>query len=264
MPILTVNSVPHAYDEVGSGPPLLLIHAGITDRRMWDDVMPALAERYRTIRFDLQGYGDTPLPDGPFCWTADARGVLDVLGVEGAHVIGTSVGAGIALDLAIADSARVDRLVLVAPGLPGWEWGDAMNAYSEAESAAVERGDLEEASWVNVRFWLDGSRPPEEVDPRLRQKVYEMQLRAFQVDNEAAELSWLVPNRGERLHEVTAPTLILVGERDQPDFAEMGRQMAERMPNARVEMLPGVAHLPPLEDPDSFLAAALPFLAGED
>jgi pimeloyl-ACP methyl ester carboxylesterase len=260
---MTVNNVPHAYDEAGSGPPLLLIHAGITDRRMWDDAMPALAERHRTIRFDLQGYGETPLPDGPFCWTADARGVLDALGIERSHVIGTSVGAGIALDLAIADPARVDRLILVAPGLPGWEWGDAMNAYNEAESAALERGDLDEASWVNVRFWLDGARAPDDVDPRLRQKVYEMQLRAFEVDNEAAELSWLVPNRGERLAEVRASTLILVGELDLPDFAEMARLMAERMPNARVEMLPGVAHLPPLEDAGSFLAAALPFLAGE-
>jgi len=76
MPARTINGVPQAYDVSGAGPPLLLIHAGITDRRMWDDVLPALAERRRTIRLDLRGYGETPLPDDPFCWTADARELL--------------------------------------------------------------------------------------------------------------------------------------------------------------------------------------------
>jgi pimeloyl-ACP methyl ester carboxylesterase len=260
MPTLTINHVPIAYDEAGSGPPLLLVHAGITDRRMWDDAMPALSARFRTIRFDLQGYGETPLPDGPFAYGADARELLGALGIARAHVVGISMGGGVALDLAIAHPERVDRLVLIAPGLPGWKWGDAMNAFDEAETAAVERGDLDEASWLNVRFWLDGSRPENVVDPALRRRVFEMQHRAFEMDNDAAEGSWLVPNRGERLGEVTAPTLIVVGELDQPDFAAMARQMAERMPDARLQMMPGVAHLPPMEDPAAFSRLVLEFL----
>jgi 3-oxoadipate enol-lactonase len=263
MPTVTINGVPHVYDEAGSGPPLLLVHAGITDRRMWDEVLPDFSAGHRTIRFDLQGYGETPLPDGPFCWTADARELLRALHVERADVIGVSVGAGIALDLALAHPDLVRRLVLVAPGFSSWDWGPAMGAFDEAEHAAVERGDLDEASWLNVRFWLDGQqRSAEAVDPELRRRVFEMQRLAFEVDNDAAEGSWLVPDRADRLGELAAPTLVVVGELDLPDFAAIGRHIVERAQDARLEMMPGVAHLPPMEAPATFAALALGFLDG--
>jgi len=263
MPTRTINGVPQAYDVSGAGPPLLLIHAGITDRRMWDDVLPALAERRRTIRLDLRGYGETPLPDDPFCWTADARELLRALDVDRADVVGVSVGAGVALDLALAHPELVRRLVLVAPGFSSWTWSPEMDAFDEAETAAVERGDLDEASWLNVRFWVDGPRRGEtEVPPELRRRVFEMQRRAFEIDNDAAVGSWLVPDRADRLGEVEIPTLLVVGELDQPDFAAIGRHMAEAMPDARLEMMPGVAHLPPMEAPAPFAELVLGFLDG--
>lgn len=261
MPRLQINNVPTAYDETGDGPPLLLVHAGIADRRMWDDTLQAFAVGHRTVRFDLQGYGDTPLPDGPFCWTADAREMLRALDIEQADVVGVSLGAGIAMDLAFAHPELVRRLVLVAPGFSGWDWSPPMDEFDEAETAAVERGDLDEASWLNVRFWVDGpSRTDAEVDPALRQRVFEMQRRAFEVDNDAAQGSWIVPDRAERLAELTVPTLVIVGELDQPDFATIGRHVAERAPNARLVMMPGVAHLPPMEAPDAFAELVLDFL----
>lgn len=262
MPVRTINGVPVAYDEAGEGSPLLLIHAGIADRRMWDDVMPLLAGKHRTIRFDLRGYGDTPLPDGPFCWTSDAGELLRALAVERADIVGVSVGAGIALDLALAQPAVVNRLVLVAPGFSSWAWGPQMNAFDEAETAALERGDLVGASWLNVRFWVDGPHRSEDGVPAdLRRRVFEMQRHAFEVDNDAAEGSWLVPDRAEHLSEAAAPTLIVEGELDQPDFAAIGQHMVERMPNARLVTVPGVAHLPPMEAPEAFAELVLDFLA---
>lgn len=263
MPARTINGVLVAYDEAGEGSPLLLIHAGIADRRMWDEVMPLLARGHRTIRFDLRGYGDTPLPDGPFCWTEDARELLRWLGIERADVVGVSVGAGIALDLALARPGLVRRLVLVAPGFSSWAWGPQMDAFDEAETAALERGDLDAASWLNVRFWVDGPHRSENVVPsELRHRVFEMQRRAFEIDNEAAEGSWLVPDRADHLHEAREPTLIVEGELDQPDFAAIGRHMVERMPNARLVTMPGVAHLPPMEAPRAFADLVLEFLDG--
>lgn len=261
MPTLTINGVPHGYDEAGSGPAILLVHAGIADRRMWDDVVPELAARHRVIRHDLQGYGETPLPDGPFLYTADAEALLDALDVQRAHVVGVSMGAGVAMDLAMARPDRVDRLVLVAPGLGNWAWEPAMDAYDAAETAALERGDLDAASWLNVEFWVDGpSRSPEEVDPELRRRVFEMQRRAFEMDNDLAEGSWLVPDRAERLGELQAPTLVVVGELDQPDFRSIGEHLVEQAPNARLEVMPGTSHLPPMEVPDAFGRLVLAFL----
>jgi pimeloyl-ACP methyl ester carboxylesterase len=263
MQTLNINGTPHAVDVAGEGSTLLLLHAGIADRRMWDDVWPMLTAQHRVIRYDLRGYGDTPIPADAFGWTADAVGLLGELGVERAHVLGVSMGAGVALDLALAHPELVDRLVLVAPGLPGWKWSDAMDGFDAAETDAVERGDLDEASWINVRFWVDGvGRPGGEANPSVRQRVFEMQKHAFEIDNPDAKLSWLVDDRAERLGEVRAPTLLVVGELDQPDFLAIGRRMAEGMPDARLVVMPGVAHLPPMEAPEAFSRLALDFLAG--
>ncbi len=262
MPTLTINGSPHAYDEAGHGSALLLVHAGIADRRMWDNVWPSLSARHRAIRFDLRGYGETPMPDGAFSWTADAAALLTELGVERAHVVGVSIGAAVALDLALAHPDLVDRLVLVAGGLTGWDYSEAMDGFDEDERAALDRGDLDAASWLNVRFWVDGpNRSADQVDPAIRQRVYEMQHLAYEVDNPTAQLEWLVPDRAERLADVRAPTLLVVGELDQPDFAEIGRHMAAAIPDARLEVMAGVAHLPPMEAPAEFSRLVLGFLA---
>jgi pimeloyl-ACP methyl ester carboxylesterase len=263
MPTLNVNGVPHAYDEAGEGSAILLLHAGICDLRMWDAAWPMLSAAHRAIRFDMRGYGDTPLPDGTFSWSADAAALLAALGVERAHVVGISMGAGVALDLALGRPELVERLVLVAPGLSGWDYDEGMDRFDEEETAALERGDLDAASWLNVRFWVDGPhRQSDAVDPAIRERVFEMQKRAFEVDNPTAQLEWLVPDRAERLGEVRAPTLVLAGELDQPDFVTIGRHMAERIPGARYEVIPGVAHLPPMEAPEGFSRLVLDFLDG--
>ena len=263
MPTQPINGVPYAYEQAGEGSALLLLHAGIADRRMWDDAWPMLTTHHRVIRPDLRGYGDTPLPDGTFSWTADAAALLESLGVDRAHVVGISMGAGVALDLALGRPELVDRLVLVAPGLSGWNYAPEMDRFDEEETAALERGDLDGASWVNVRFWVDGPHRSEAVvDATIRQRVYEMQKRAFEVDNDDAQLEWLVPDRATRLEEVRAPTLVLAGELDQPDFVVIGRHIAERIPDGRYEVIPGVAHLPPMEAPEAFSRIVLDFLAG--
>lgn len=263
MPALSINGVDLAYDEAGQGQPLLLLHAGIADRRMWDDVLPTFASGFRVVRFDLRGYGETPLPDGPFVYGADAAELLEQLGIERAHVVGVSMGGHVALDLALARPELVHRLVVVGTGIGGWEFGPTMKAGWEDEEAALERGDLDEAAWINVRMWLDGpGRGPDEVDPALRRRVFEMQRRAFDYENPAAEGGWLIADRHLKLGQIASPTLVVVGELDQPDFVRIARHVAEAIPSARLEVLPGVAHLPPMEVPQDFASLVVEFLTG--
>ena len=262
MATMHVNGVDLAYEETGDGPPLVLLHAGIADRRMWDDVLPTLSARHRVVRLDLRGFGETPLPDGSFVYAADVRALLESLGIARADVVGVSMGGHVALDLALAHPETVDRLVLVGSGIDGWEHGEGLVAAWEEEEAAFERGDLDEAAWVNVRTWLDGpARGHDEVDSALRRKVFEMQRLAIAHENPNATGGWLTPSRRERLRDVRAPTLVLVGELDQPDFVQIARFLADEIPGARFEALPGVAHLPPLEDPERFATTVLEFLA---
>lgn len=262
MATMHVNGVDLAFEETGDGPPLVLLHAGIADRRMWDDVLPTLSPRHRVVRLDLRGFGETPLPDGPFVYAADVRALLESLGIARADVVGVSMGGHVALDLALAHPETVDRLVLVGSGIDGWEHGEGLVAAWEEEEAAFERGDLDEAAWVNVRTWLDGhARGPDEVDSALRRKVFEMQRLAIAHENPHATGGWLTPSRRERLRDVGAPTLVLVGELDQSDFVQIARFLADEIPDTRFEVLPGVAHLPPLEDPERFASTVLEFLA---
>lgn len=258
---LHVNGVDLAYDDSGRGEPLVLLHEGIADRTMWDDVTPMLAERFRVIACDLRGFGETPLPDGPFVYAADVVGLIEALGVERAHVVGASLGGHVALDLALARPELVDRLVLVGAGIDGWEHEPALRSLWEEEEAAFERGDLDEVAWINVRTWLDGpTRNEGEVPAALRRRVFEMQRAALDHENPAATGGWLTPSRRERLREVTAPTLVLVGALDQRDFRRIARFLADEIPGAVFEELPGVAHLPPLERPEAFARTLLGFL----
>lgn len=261
MPAAAVNGVELAYDEAGAGAALILLHAGIADRRMWDDVLPTLAERFRVVRVDLRGYGETPLPDGPFVYASDIRALLETLGIERTHVVGVSMGGHVALDLALAHPEVVDRLVLVGSGIDGWEHTAALRAAWAEEAAAFERGDLDETAWLSVGTWLDGpTRGPEDVEASLRERVFIMQRAALDLENESAEGGWLVPSRRARLGELNVPTLVLVGALDQPDFGRIAHLLADELPDARFEELPGVAHLPPLEDPPLFARTVLAFL----
>ncbi len=261
MPTLPINGVDLAYDEAGSGPPLLLIHAGIVDRRMWDDALPALAASHRVIRFDLRGYGDTPLPSGEFVYGADLVALLAALDVPRASIVGVSMGGHVALDVAIAHPELVDRLIVVASGIDGWEHSAGMRAEWDVEETAWESGDLDEVAWVNVRTWLDGqTRGPDTVPAALRQRVFEMQRHALDYDNDDAKGGWLAPSRRAALGSIAAPTLVMVGELDQPDFVDIARFLAAEIPGARLQILPGVAHLPPMEDPALFSRAVLDFL----
>ena len=263
MPALPINGTSVAFDEAGNGPDLLLIHAGVADRRMWTDVLPAFAERFHVVAPDLRAYGDTPIPPEPFSWTADIIGLLDALAVERTHVIGVSVGAKVAIDLALARPERVERLVLVGAGINGWQFGPEMDAIGEAERSALEAGDPQAAAWEMVRAWLDGpQRGPDDVDPELRRRLYEMQLHAYAIDNEEAELSFLVDDHRAHFAEIRSPAFVLVGALDQGDMRAMAPVLAREIPGARLHELPGVAHLPPMEDPATFARVATEFLAG--
>lgn len=261
MPSIAVNGTRIAYDEAGSGPVTILLHAGIADRRMWSAAIPGLARDLRLIVPDHRGFGDTPIGPDAFSWSADLLGVMDALAIERAHLVGVSMSAHVAIDLALAHPDRVDRLVLVCGGLVGWDYEPEMEAADEAETTAFEAGDFDAAAWGQVGFWLDGpERTANEVDPGLRRLVFEMQRHAYEIDDPSAEQSWLVPDYRPRLGEIRAPTLVLAGSLDRMDIRRIAPVLAAEITGARYQELPGVAHLPPLEDPDGFVAVVRPFL----
>ena len=252
-------------EQAGAGSPVVLLHEGIADSRMWEPQWAAYAQRYRVVRFDMRGFGQSPPAVGTFSLAGDLVELLEGLELGPAAIVGVSLGGSVGMETAIARPDLVSRLVLVAPGLRGYEMSDETKAGWAEEEAALERSDVDEAVEVNLRMWVDGPfRSPDEVDPDVRSKVGEMQRRAIEVwqeGGEEGEHRSLAEDWGERLGEIAVPTLILVGELDRPEMLEIAKRLETEIPNARRETIADTAHVPSMERPDEFDRLVLEFLA---
>ena len=242
---------------------VLLLHAGIADSRMWQPQIEVLeGVGHRVVAPDLRGFGEHRLEPAPFSYVRDAEAALD----GPAAVVGCSLGGRVALELAVHRPDLVERLVLIAPGFPGWEWAEATRAGWAAEEAAYEAGDLETAAEESVRLWVDGpNRSPADVDADMRAAVTAMVLRSYELQEGAWEAGAdeedvLDPPLGGRLGEVRCPTLVLVGDHDVADMQAIAAHVAGSIDGARLVTVAGASHLPSLERPDEVNALLLDFL----
>jgi len=243
---------------------VVLIHAGICDSRMWDPQWETFRPSHRVLRYDMRGFGRSPVGPDSYSNAGDLIDLLEQQGVAKASLVGVSMGGRVALEVAIARPELVDALVLVGAGFPGHDWSAEMNAADEAEMAALKRGDLDAAVEVALRTWVDGPRRrPEDVDSDVRARVAEMQRRAYELQLpvwETAEEEPLVSDLSERVGEVDAPTLVLVGEEDVRDMHEIAGRLERELPNARRASIANTAHVPSMERPREFDQLVLPFL----
>jgi pimeloyl-ACP methyl ester carboxylesterase len=253
------------YSEVaGEGPAIALVHEGICDSRVWDPQWETFTRGHRVLRHDMRGFGRSPLEAGRFSHAQDLLDVLDREGFEQAALVGGSLGGRVVIEAALARPELVTALVLVAPGLPGHDWSEEVSAGWDEEEAALEAGDLDTAVEINLRTWVDGPRrEPAEVDPEVRAKVAEMQRRAFELQlpfEETAEEELLVPDLADRIGEIAAPTLLVVGEEDVSDMHAIADRLAAEIPGARRATIAGTAHVPSMERPAEFDELVLGFL----
>jgi 3-oxoadipate enol-lactonase len=257
-----------AYDREGPRGelPVVLIHAGVADRRMWDPVWPALTAERDVVRLDLRGFGDSAArPAGPVSQAADVLGVLAEVGVGRCHLAGASFGAGVAVETALTQPAAVASLLLAAPGGSLFaEVTPELRLFLDAEGAALERGDLDAAVEANLSWWVEGPRRRTgQVDPAVRALVARMQRRAFEVtaDWDDVEEEELDPPALGRLGEIAVPVLVLIGglDLDAALFAAT-RVVAETADVRRVDW-PDVGHLPSLERPADFLGLLREWIA---
>lgn len=235
-----------AYDDEGSGPPVLLLHSGVCDRRMWRPQVKVLARSHRVVAPDLAGFGDTPLRPGPLSNAEDLIGLLDRLGIETTAVVGSSFGGRVALELTHAAPERVTSLVLLCAAYGGLDPTPTVEAFGEEEELLIEAGDVEAAVELNVSTWLGP-----DADDAARDLVRLMQRRAFEVQMPADE--WSDPPRLERedpdLASFTAPTHVVSGGHDLDHFQNIARHLADTIPDAHLIELDWAGHLPSMERP---------------
>jgi 3-oxoadipate enol-lactonase len=250
------------YEVAGEGRPLLLLHAGVGDSRMWESQWEEFAAGYRVVRTDLRGYGRTVVASGQFSYHEDVAALLRHLGETSAFVVGLSFGGRVAIDFALAFPEMVEGLVLGAPAVSGDQPSEELQRFSEEEDRLLEQGDLAGATELNLRMWVDGPhRSPDQVDAGIREQVRRMQMDVFAVPfPEDAESQPLEPPAKERLEELQVPTLIIVGELDVPDFLSIANTLERHIPDAEKTVIPGVAHLPNMEKPEEFNRSVLDFI----
>ena len=231
------------------------MHAGIADRRMWAPQVEALAAAGHDVAApDLPGYGEAPLEPGTIAYVDHVAALLD----EPAAVVGASFGGSVALELALARPELVERLALVGSSIRGWTWSEAADASFAEEEALLEAGDLAGAARQQAELWLGPAASPavRELTEAMTLRTYELQLP---LDGQVAA-AWPEPSAFERLREVAAPTLVVVGEQDAPDIREAAARLAAEIPEARLETIAGAGHLPSLERPDELNRLLLDFL----
>lgn len=264
MPRVPINGAELNYELTGDGPAVVLVHEGVCDLRMWDELVPVLAAEFTVLRYDLRGYGESTIPPGPFSQAKDLLGLLDHVGIDRAALVGVSYGGRVTLDTASVAPERVTKLLLVSTGLREHEWSQAVQEFGAAEERMLDAGDIDGATELNVKFWVDGpDRGPDPVRESVRARVREMQRRAFEIQVPAYEAKQ--PPGPEdpidlRLGQLSQPTLVVVGDADAPDFLEIGDRLERELPNARKVVLEDTAHTIPLERPDEFRELALEFL----
>jgi len=261
--LANINGAQIYYEVKGTGHPLLLIHAGIADSRMWNTQVEAFCDVYRVIRFDLRGFGRSDMPSGFFSNHEDVRALLDFLHIRTAVILGISFGGLIALDFALAYPEYVAALVLGAPSVSGAKPSERIKQFWEEEDLALEKGDFDEATEINLRLWVDGPhRTPSQVNPVVREQVREMQLAIFKkgIPDDVEEIG-LNPPAIERLGDVKIPIQVMVGDLDLEEKQDLVNRLASEFPEARKVVIPGVAHMLNMEEPEVFNQSVLNFLS---
>ncbi len=250
------------YQEAGTGEPLVFLHGFSMDLRAWDDQFERFAGRFRTVRYDLRGFGGSSLPreSAAYSHAEDLKVLLDGLGIERAVLIGLSLGGGTAVDFALAHPGMVRAMVLVDSMLGGYRWAEeASNLYRavirRAREAGVEAG---RRLWLrDPMFETAMSRP--EVGMRLAQMV--SGYSGWHWLYRDPQTSLRSPAMG-RLGEIGAPTLVAVGKLDVPDMQGIASALEAGIPGARKVLLAGAGHLSNMEAAEAFNEVVGEFLAG--
>jgi pimeloyl-ACP methyl ester carboxylesterase len=242
-----------AYDvdgAPGKGADVLLIHAGVTDRRSWRPLIDSLDADRRYISFDMRGFGNTTYEPEPYFAHEDALAVLDAVGLQSAVVIGSSMGGRASINLALEHPHRVSALVLIAPAISGEpqteDDPEPIATFGRMLQEAQQRKDVDEVNRLEAHLWLDGPTAPEgRVSGPVRDLFLEMNRSALAAEDPGDEPTTV--DAWGRLAELTMPVLVLVGTLDLPDFRSHASELADRVADGRLVVLEGVAHLPYLE-----------------
>ena len=260
----TIEKAKIYYEMAGNGTPFVMIHAGVADSRQWNNEFASFANDYQVIRYDMRGYGKSEPVDGEFSHMGDLVSVLETLNVNKPIILmGCSMGGGLAMDFALTYPPKVKALIMVGSGPSGLELDvPTPEKFSEVEKA-YDAGDFDLVAELETQVWFDGTgRTPEQVNPAMRKLAYEMNRIALTL--EAKGLGKRLPNTEipafDRLGNLNAPVLVIVGAHDVPYIRAAADYMNDNLPNVQKVQIADAAHLPNMDHPTEFETIVKDFL----
>ncbi|WP_017542635.1 alpha/beta fold hydrolase [Nocardiopsis prasina] len=279
MAMIDTGTTRLAYDEAGSGPAIVLVHAGVADRRMWDHQFAALSANHRAVRYDWRGHGGSADHEGPVRHHEDLLDLMDALEIAEATLVGASFGGAHAVDAALAAPDRVNALALVCPGMSEYVWPEAflrtgrqmalaavpherLSSYREG-NAVPDPSDVAAMAEVQAGFMVLGpGRSPEEMPLEAWDQSLLMlrEMYARRWSSPANRPEWPEAPAVDRLHEITVPTLVVKGLSEVPQVQAVADRYTEGIRGSRLLELPETGHLPSVERPGELTAALAAFL----
>ncbi|HEY2599387.1 MAG TPA: alpha/beta fold hydrolase [Candidatus Dormibacteraeota bacterium] len=252
------------YQRSGAGYPVVFLHAGVGDSRMWEPQASGLGKHFDVITPDMRGYGKSELPATSWSPTGDVLALMDALHIrEAPHLVGCSIGGGVAIDFALEHPDRVSKLVLVGAGVSGQPHDHKYDDLYSDVDAAEETNDLDVLNEAEMRLWLVGpGRTAGQVDKRLRDLFLDMNGISLKSDFAGAPVQKINPPAFGRLAEIASPTLVVVGDQDLSEIRDTADLLVSKIPSARKVVIHDAAHLPNLEHPETFNRVLLDFLNG--
>ena len=253
------------YQVKGSGHPVVLIHAGFLDRRMWDEQFELFAKDFNVMRYDVRGFGKSSRPAEKYSDVEDLYTLLINLNVDKTYVIGVSNGGRIAIDFTINHPSMVDALVLVGSGVSGYEttgpeedksWEEFDKQIDEPQKLAAKQGRIAEAVKMDVDAWASAQSQTN------RERILEIAMDNSHIQTDPPGRLQVNPNPPgfKRLTEMRVPTLVMIGDRDIRGMRFIAQQLNTRIPGSNLVEVSGADHIVNMSKPNEFNRIVLDFL----
>jgi pimeloyl-ACP methyl ester carboxylesterase len=229
---------------------------------MWDEQFEVFAKHFRVIRYDARNHGLTESENGTFKYYEDLRALCDNLNIEKTVLLGLSMGGRVSIDFSIAYPEKVWALVLAAPGVSGYSFDSKeCGEFNKKYMAAYQLGDFKEMVEIFLQGWTYGPyRQASEVDLKVRNKTKQMALDNEKHRGSGVRMGELEPPALNRLDEIKAPTLAIVGDLDMPDILDIVNRVDTYAEYSKKVIIQGAAHMVNMEKPILFNKLVLDFL----
>lgn len=242
------------YEEKGSGTPIIMIHGGFLDRRMWDEQFDYFSGSYRVIRYDVRNHGLTTSGAEKYTDYDDLNKIMENLNIDRAILMGLSMGGYIAIDFALAYPEKLIAIIPVSTGISGNTQKDSdWLEYDKNINQAFKNDDIEGAAEIMLHAWTDGpTRTPEQVDKTIRYKLRDMIINTFINWNSEIKHQNLTPPAIDRLSEIKVPVLTIYGDIDMQGIIDLVGKIVKEIPGAKKEVIKNAAHMVNMEFPKEF------------